>query len=525
MKRFLTLILISTAILLPKLNGYAQYVPGPANYEELALLFGHTSFGGSARIQGLGGASISLGGDISNISSNPAGLGFFNRSEFSFSPTLNFINTDSRYLGVNSSDSRSRFNFSNIGVVLNSTKDDVVPGKWRGGSFGISVNKINDFNSSYYYEGFNENSTILDYFYQRMYGVPVNDFEGGGDLFSLAYFSYLMNPDFTYFDNGFDDVYYPIVTDSVAENTDYFLAGFPTQSETINTTGGQYQWSFSYGGNYDDKLYFGASLGIVSLTYQAEKIFGETFSVDLDEPLNLNFNIIEEASIRGTGINGTFGVIMRPNDMLRVGASVTTPTFYNIDDDRIPTIAYDFNNYYYAPDTVVLEDGVEEGFSFESRYSIRTPLKLNGGISFFFDKNGFITADVEYLDYSSMHMSSNDFEMSPENRLVEDLYRNVINYRVGAEYRFDIFRFRGGYAHQGDPYQNSVVNRSVNSFSLGFGVRTPKFYADLAVVTRSFESAYSPYGLNPESFPNVDGPTASFDNSVTNAVLSAGFFF
>ena len=54
------------------------------SYVESALLFSRTVPGGSARIQGMGGSQIALGGDFSSNLSNPAGLGMYNRSEVTF---------------------------------------------------------------------------------------------------------------------------------------------------------------------------------------------------------------------------------------------------------------------------------------------------------------------------------------------------------------------------------------------------------------------------------------------------------
>ena len=49
------------------------------------MKFSHLFNGGSARIKGIGGATTSLGGDVSSISINPAGVGFFNKKVFSIS--------------------------------------------------------------------------------------------------------------------------------------------------------------------------------------------------------------------------------------------------------------------------------------------------------------------------------------------------------------------------------------------------------------------------------------------------------
>ena len=59
-------------------------VKAQAGYAEDALRFSQFGSTGSARISALGGSGNALGGDISNIHNNPAGLGFYQNSEFSF---------------------------------------------------------------------------------------------------------------------------------------------------------------------------------------------------------------------------------------------------------------------------------------------------------------------------------------------------------------------------------------------------------------------------------------------------------
>jgi len=74
------------------LAGVAMLLPGllqAQNFTETALLFSRVKPAGSARIMGMGGVQTSLGGDYSSALSNPAGLGMFNRSEFTISPGFN----------------------------------------------------------------------------------------------------------------------------------------------------------------------------------------------------------------------------------------------------------------------------------------------------------------------------------------------------------------------------------------------------------------------------------------------------
>ena len=77
------ILLLSTFFVCACSNLFAQY----GYYNDISR-FSHSFSGGSARIQGLGDAQTSLGGDISSISGNPAGLGFFNKSVLSFGLSL-----------------------------------------------------------------------------------------------------------------------------------------------------------------------------------------------------------------------------------------------------------------------------------------------------------------------------------------------------------------------------------------------------------------------------------------------------
>src|SRR5688572_11471533 len=85
---------------------------------ETALMFGRVRPAGSARIQAMGGAQTSLGGDYSSALSNPAGLGMFNRSEFTISPGINMAKTSSDYLNNTSSDSKSNFHLPGLSIVF-----------------------------------------------------------------------------------------------------------------------------------------------------------------------------------------------------------------------------------------------------------------------------------------------------------------------------------------------------------------------------------------------------------------------
>src|SRR5690554_3626126 len=151
-------------------ESYAQ-----GGYFEDALRYSQYRSTGSARIMGLGGTQTSLGGDVSNIHENPAGLGFFRRSEASFTGSYSNWNSETTFMGQIQDNSTNNFALPNASVVISKVKDPLELGDWRGGSFGISINRsllfTNDFG---YFSNTRGNLSLLDYYSgdYNAYGEP-----------------------------------------------------------------------------------------------------------------------------------------------------------------------------------------------------------------------------------------------------------------------------------------------------------------------------------------------------------------
>ncbi|WOK06945.1 long-chain fatty acid transporter [Imperialibacter roseus] len=486
----------------------AQVESGSFGYYTDALRFSSiSSTTGSARMQGLGGANTSLGGDITTAASNPAGLGYFNRSVFAVTPSLNFNTSDATFADEKNSGYLNKFNLSTLGVAFNFSKGDVVQDKFKGGTFAINYQRVNDFYNEFTYEGYNDNSSIIDYFLEQSNGIPLNSIDNRG-LLSLAYYNYLINPV-----AGQEGTY------------DSFVLGYPRQSETVKTVGGQNQWSFSYGGNYDDKIYFGAGLGIVGLRYKNTKRYTENsfydFANDADDPTINSISADESLEITGTGVNATFGFIYRPLDLVRFGVSYTTPTIYDLNEISTYSLTTNYNNFYYEPEDTVLNVLTSDGDLLESSYQMTTPGRLSAGVSVFAGKNGFVSADVELVNYSGARLRSSDFSANADNRTIENLYKSTLNYRVGAEARLDIFRLRAGYVLYGNPYASSDSSTgNKQSVTAGAGIRLSNFYVDLGIINTFSNQNYSPYIL-----ANNVSPEVSIKNRTTSGLITFGFTF
>lgn len=481
-------------------------------YVESALMFSRTKPGGSARIQGAGGAQIALGGDYSSALSNPAGIGMYNRSEITLTPGYSTYNAQSLYMGSQNDGDKTGLNIPGFSFVLNMP---VEKGSFLGGSLALTFSRTNDFNGEVLYNGVNESTSIIDYFIDDAAFGTTSQFDEGASHYNsptgLAYFNYLIGPQTLLDPPGPDDEYFSDVR------------SIPFQQEEIQTKGASNQWSISYGGNYNDMIFFGGGIGITTLRYKSEKLFTEEFDGD---PYLRNLALQESLDIRGTGINATLGVIVRPVNFIQVGASITTPTYYQLSETYSAEMSTSWKNFdYYGDGSVVLNDERAGTDIVASDYSLTTPLKFSTGVAFI-SKHGYIAGDVEFVNPSRSKYGSETSGVSytPENEAIRATYKPVTNLRLGGEFRHKIFRARAGYAIQGNTFSDDVdLDNQINTVSAGVGIRTSRYFVDLAWIQSSSDAIYNPYTF--VVYPDFQTPEVEMDNKVTHLMLTLGVTF
>jgi hypothetical protein len=488
------------------------------SFVDNALLFSRTPAPGSARIQALGGAQAALGGDYSSALSNPAGLGMYNRSELTFSLGNNNNTTDVNYGGSMNSDSRNRFSIPGFSYVQRQSHSK---GKYLGGAFAFTFSRTNNLNTKFAYEGDFTGSSLIDNFidYANSNALTPQDLDEDYyyTLTGLGYGSYLLQD----FDNNGAIAYGSVLSPLQGETRTI------RQREDVSRRGSQSQLSFSYGGNYDDVFFFGATLGISTIRFTQDQLYTESDFRFSDDPTYnplRNFQLDENFDIQGSGVNLTLGAIYRPVDFVQVGLSYVTPTVYDISDAYTARIDARWNNFDYFGDGELILNNTFAEFDvpFISEYTLNTPGKLTAGAAFM-QEFGFITADVEYVNYGNAKYSSNvqGESYDADNNVISDLYRDVVNVRVGAEFREDIFRLRLGYSLQPDPYRfNSSINRSIQTITGGVGIRQEKFFIDLAFVQAHTEGRRIPYTV-----PGLPSPEASLKIKNTTIMATVGFPF
>jgi hypothetical protein len=157
---------------------------------------------------------------------------------------------------------------------------------------------------------------------------------------------------------------------------------------------------------------------------------------------------------------------------------------------------------------------------FVSEYNLRTPAKLNIGASLVLGKLAFFSADVELVDHGSAHVSSNDFISEGDNNTIKNLYKPVMNIKVGGELRISALRLRAGLALYGDPYNfTDEIDRSKLIGSAGIGVNFGKAFFDVGYSRTVYNENILAYSLGDAS------PIAAVENVINNAPFSLGFNF
>ncbi|QNH62129.1 OmpP1/FadL family transporter [Hymenobacter sediminicola] len=501
--------------------GQASY--GFAQYEVDALRFSQNQPSGTARTLGIGGANSAVGADLSSLVTNPAGLGLYQRSEFSFTPGLGLGSTESKAFGTTTTDSRNSLHVASLGAAFVNRRPDSDGSEWRNGTFALGLNRINDYNQRFRYRGTPAlNQDIL----QRL-ADPVNSVadvvaqdnsQSYYSLDGLAYGAFLTDR----FTNRQGQ-------DSLGLSTPFTTTGALQQDETVLTTGSQTQFDFGYGASYRDRLYLGGAIGIVSTRYNSTSVITASEATpDASTAFNsLNYRDVLET--RGSGINLRVGAIYRVNDAVRVGASIQTPTWMRLSESYSSSLSANFDRPL-----------VVDGQSYSSRtassdpsefnYVLTTPFKATGGVAVVIGKYGFLSGDVEYLNYSQARLSNDtnndlvggtDYDFSASNDAVRSLYRSAVNVRVGGELRFDIFRVRAGYARYGDAYKQNDFDRTQNYFTGGVGLRQKNFFLDAAAVYGTSKRFYSPYTLSEAGA----APVVSIDDNKYTTTVTAGFLF
>lgn len=474
--------------------------------------FSQPDMKGTARYMSMGGAFGALGGDLSSISTNPAGIGVYRRNEIGLTMDLDLQSATSETQGYKNTQTQTKFLLNNVGGVASiNLHNSTVPNV----NFGFTYNRAASFNARYsggvpklynslsnYIAGLSNNEGVtvgsVETLYNNKDQITFDPYNPNNGSYGAPWLSIL----------GFDS-YFITPTGDNDQPSWVGQWGALTSGHgafDVQTTGGVDEYNIAIGGNISNKVFWGVDMGITSMQYNMTSIWAENLKdAVVDNPSGLenatsNWNMTNFYSANGTGINVKLGVIYRPIQELRLGVSFASPTWYSIKESYLARTNY---NYQFADGKTIEDSSVTNGgYWGDNSYNFRTPWKLTFSAAGVIGRNLIVSADLEWQKYNKMRFSdySNMFynyggnddywdwgydyyaapgagsaagmqKASPmlidndpfyaSNSEIELYYQPATTIRLGAEYRVTPrFSVRAGYAHASSPVRTKAKNGS-----------------------------------------------------------------
>lgn len=486
-----------------------------------ALKFSQLRYEGSARTMAMGNAFTSLGGDSYAMSINPASSAIYKYSEFTVTPSLMGSNIKSQYLGNSESESWTRFGISNAGLV-SSFKIGNNLSALKTLTFGVAINRLNNYSSRSYSSGLNSNSSWLGSLAEGLSGVyngdldvtdswnPFFDFPGASWKEILAWNSNLIDPlpdsDYDYI-GATENIVGGKITFAAPINQEFYREQKGNISEVV----------LNMGANISNMLFLGANIGVQSLEYSDYQEYSESAqnSAFFDSKFSRFSHIFRQTST-GVGLNLKAGFIVIPVTGLRLGGSISTPTWLFMKDSWDEGIDARYSDGYSS--NILSPVG-------EYDYRINSPLRWNLGASYVFGKLGLISIDYEGVDYSKIKMLSDGGDkrvFKDANSDIASNFKSVGVLRVGAEVRpTPKVALRAGYSSYGNPEKNYGYNVDYISGGVGF-LGSSGMFIDMAFQKRvSNNESFSLYS----DYTNSTAPIGELDISGWKLLVTLGFRF
>ena len=258
------------------------------SYQDLALLFSGNDNNGSARFVGMSGAFGAIGGDISAMNINPAGIAIYNNSSFSGSISIRNTETTSNYYNNTITTDEAFFDASQAGAVF--VFESLNNSKWSKFAVGFNYRITKDFNNGFSAEG---NSGI---------------------------------PTFTDF--------------PIDQNTPHLVYNISEEQRFRSTINGELsEINIAFSSVYENKLYAGVALNFYDLNFNQETLLTE-FNNTLDGQ-ELDVDLYQVNNTIGTGFSLNFGVIYKAHQFFRLGLAYQTPTWFT---EILQDTNYGFDN-------------------------------------------------------------------------------------------------------------------------------------------------------------------------------------
>lgn len=493
---------------------------------------------GTARSVAMGGAFGALGGDISGIAINPAGIGIYSSSEIVATMGLKNSNYKATMTGISQDKNKFSAAFDNFGLVHSIPLfSDVVPRL----NIGFSYNRVKTFDDKVSMRGVDLPGSLTDHMARRATSKggdftlnSQNQWNTQDWMGLLGYNGYLINR------NGDESGYTSAMHGLSVDNfLNYKEKGY------INS------YDFNLGMTISDILSLGMSVSVTDMDYKLSSIYDEVlYDPQGNEVFYTIDNVLES---KGSGWQVSLGAILKPIDELRIGIAYHSPTWYNMTDYYDAILQHDLRGLTKSPiadiDPNYTLDDPLRGYG-NHDYKFQTPGRWTFSLASVIASKAIISVDYELTDYTHMKLKNTlnrEGGFSDANYFIKQDFRLTSTLRVGAEYRFTPqFSGRIGYAWMQSPYEkkfskNQIEARTIGTishFSLdgdthnitwGLGYRfTKSFYADIAFVYQQQKNglfAYSNIYPEDEYDWDIDSYPGKLDKIAFQGLLTFGLKF
>ncbi len=383
------------------------------SYTDAAILFSADDDYGTARSMGMSNAFGALGADMTAVDINPAGLAVYNRAEFS--STMGYRNTDinSSFYGTELKNNDDFFKFTQVGGLM--LFNNYGNSEFKKFAIGFNYSVVKDFSNSFFVNG---NS-----------GIP----------------EFVDDPYLNYDDDDTNNIYYYNVDDQYFSN---YMSG-------IND-----KFAFSFATQYKDLLYLGASFNTHHIDLYQQAIF-EEYNNDGNNNL-LDAYLSQSLSTYGFGFNFGLGAIIKPIQNLRIGLAYQSPIWYDFSERYIEDLEISVSN-----DPQLYTEYSDPNY-FD--YQLTTPGKFTGSLAYIFGKHGLVSFDYIYKNYQNIILKPTG-EFINENQDLSEGLKGTSSFKLGTEWRANIFSIRGGYRFTESPYINANSSENLSGYSLGLGIK------------------------------------------------------
>ena len=440
---------------------------------------------------------------------------------------------------------KTRVYFDNLGFVGTFHLGDMA---LRNINFGVAYNSRKNFARNYRVNYQSLNGSLSNAIAGLCSDNPNNLLTSNGAydngapwLDILAYDNFLIaySPDATVSNNK----YYGLFSEGSTSGSGYL---------DVRENGYNNEYTFNFGGNISDRVFFGIGVGVIDLKYELISEYGEylngtTGETEIDGTLypitSSNYSLYNELVLDGTGVNFKAGLIAYITNSWRIGAAIHTPTYYSVRRSAYGDI---INDYIYTENGLDTKAQSNSGTpTSTNHFSLRTPLRFMIGTSYQFGYKAIVSADYEYTAYSKMKLSDdNGYEQTYayDNDDIRNYLKNTHTVRIGAEYRITPqLSARAGYSFTSSPVSDKwlenrayvptsgtlpsySLGRTKNNYSVGLGYRFRYVYIDAAYQHRRVSDEVMAYSAIPDK--KISGSeSARLITKNNNIILTFGVKF